>query len=72
SHQPRSELLFKKYSKKEANNYYKIDFSGIKTEDKLHRVVYELFAFPLSFIPYSMHKKLTEKIRNVDYKRRYY
>lgn len=68
AHQPRSEMLFKKYSKIESNNHYEINFSGIKTENKLHRVVYELGAFPLSFIPYKMHKKLTEKIRDAHYK----
>ena len=68
AHQPRSEMLFKKYSKIESNKPYEIDFSGIKTENKLYRVVYELGAFSLSFMPYNMHKKLTEKIRDARYK----
>lgn len=68
THQPRSEMLFKKYSKIESNKPYGIDFSGIKTENKLHRIIYELGAFPLSFMPYNIHKKLTKKIREVRYK----
>ncbi|MCL5975991.1 MAG: YdcF family protein [Candidatus Parvarchaeota archaeon] len=68
AHQPRSEMLFKKYAKIESDKPYDIDFSGIKTENKLHRIIYELGAFPLSFMPYSMHKKLTEKIRETRYK----
>ena len=63
-HQPRSETLFKRYS----SYNYDIDFSGVKTEDKLHRVIYELCAFPLSMMPYDVHKKLTSKIRNALYR----
>lgn len=67
AHQPRSEMLFKKYAK-ESGKKYEIEFSGIKTEDKLHRVIYELGAFPLSFVPYSTHKRITQKIRGINYR----
>lgn len=67
AHQPRSEMLFKKYAK-ESGRKYEIGFSGIKTEDKFHRVVYELGAFPLSLMPYRIHKKLTQKIRGINYR----
>ncbi len=63
THQPRAEMLFKKYS----NDEYSIGFSGIKTENKLHRVVYELGAFPLSVMPYNVHRRLTTVLRNVLY-----
>lgn len=59
AHQPRAERYFKKYGRKE----YKIDYAGIKTEDKMRRVAYELVGFPMTFLPYELHKKLTEKIR---------
>ncbi len=55
-HQPRSEMLFKRYS----GGDYNIDFSGVKTDNKLYRVIYELCAFPLSMIPYSIHEKLAK------------
>ena len=67
AHQPRAEMLFKGYARKSGRDY-NIEFSGIKTEDKLHRVIYEIGAFPLSFMPYRIHKKLTQKIRSINYK----
>ena len=63
AHQPRSEMLFKRYS----DNKYAVDFSGIKTENKLHRVVYELGAFTLSMLPYNTHRKLTTTLRKALY-----
>ncbi len=60
----RSEILFKKY----AGVNYDVDFSGIKTDNKLHRIAYELGALLLSVLPYRMNKKLSEKIRNTIYK----
>ncbi len=55
----RSIILFTKY----AGINYSIDFSGIKTENKLHRITHELGALPLSVLPYRMNKKLSEKMR---------
>ncbi|MEM0142776.1 MAG: YdcF family protein [Candidatus Parvarchaeum sp.] len=68
AHEPRSKYLFNKYKKRvfyPGSSVYDTDlaFSGIKTEDKLKRVVYEMAAFPLSFTPYNLHKKITEKYR---------
>ena len=63
AHEPRSRYLFNKYNEKEFGSIYDIDFSGIKTEDKLHRVLYEMVAFPLSFLPYKMHEKITKTVR---------
>ncbi|EFD92195.1 MAG: protein of unknown function DUF218 [Candidatus Parvarchaeum acidophilus ARMAN-5] len=65
--QPRAEMLFNKYSKEYSDSHYQIGFSGIKTENKLHRVVYELGAFPLSIMPYTVHRKLTGVLRKALY-----
>ncbi len=59
THQPRAERYFKKYGGRK----YTIDYSGIKTEDKRRRIIYELIGFPMTFLSYGFHKKLTEKIR---------
>lgn len=60
----RSEILFKKY----AGINYDINFIGIKTDNKLNRIVYELIKLPFSVIPYEISKKVAEKVRGTGYK----